>query len=73
MIKLTAMQEVVSSSGVIPKSGWLRVTSRARLEAPTLTEWALATLSTGALILSFSNYQSSPLAWISLVPLLFAI
>ena len=67
------MQQVVSSAAVVPAGKWFRVTSRVRLEAPTLTEWGLAALSTGSLILSFPSYESHWLAWISLVPLLFAI
>ena len=67
------MQEVVSSSGVIPTSKWLRVTSRARLEAPTRVEWFLAASSTSLLIFSFPRFESYLLAWISLVPLLVAI
>ncbi|HKY45850.1 MAG TPA: apolipoprotein N-acyltransferase [Pyrinomonadaceae bacterium] len=67
------MQQVVSSSGVIPQSRWFRVTSLARLEAPSRYEWFLTALSTGFLILSFPNYESYLLAWIGLVPLLLAI
>jgi apolipoprotein N-acyltransferase len=67
------MQQVVSSSGVMPQSRWSRVTSRLRLEAPTRYEWFLAALSTAFLILSFPNYESYLLAWIGLVPLLLAI
>ena len=67
------MQQVVSSSGVIPQSRWFRVTSRARLEAPTRAEWLLAAVTTSLLIFSFPNFESYLLAWISLVPLLVAI
>ena len=67
------MEQVVSSAGVIPKSGWVKVTSRARLEAPTRIEWLLAAATTSLLILSFPNFESYLLAWISLVPLLVAI
>jgi apolipoprotein N-acyltransferase len=49
------------------------VIARARLEAPTLHEWALAAVSAGLLILSFPNFENYLLAWISLVPLLWAI
>ncbi|HXS02145.1 MAG TPA: hypothetical protein VN724_16335, partial [Pyrinomonadaceae bacterium] len=49
------------------------VIARARLEAPTLHEWALTAVSTGLLILSFPNFENYLLAWISLVPLLWAI
>jgi apolipoprotein N-acyltransferase len=67
------MQQVVSSAALTPSGRWLRITSRARLEAPTLTEWVLAAISVGLLILSFPNFESYLLAWISLVPLLVAI
>src|SRR4026209_810471 len=65
------MQQVVSPA--VPASRWVRVTSRARLEAPSRVEWFLTALSTGFLILSFPNYESYLLAWIGLVPLLLAI
>jgi apolipoprotein N-acyltransferase len=67
------MQQVVSSAAVVPVGRWVRVTSRVRLEAPTLTEWFLAALSAGFLVLSFPNFDSYLLAWIGLVPLMFAI
>ena len=67
------MQQAVSSAAVVPSHRWSRITSRARLEAPTLAEWGLAALSAGFLILSFPNFESYVLAWISLVPLLLAI
>ena len=67
------MQQVVTSAGVIPKGRWVKVTSRARLEAPTRIEWLLAAISTSLLIFSFPNFDSYLLAWIGLVPLLVAI
>ncbi len=67
------MEQVVSSAVVVPSGRWSRITSRARLEAPTLVEWGLAALSTGFLVLSFPNFESYLLAWISLVPLLVAV
>ena len=67
------MQQVVSSAEVLPESGWLRVTSRVRLEAPTLKEWILAAASTSFLVFSFPNFDAYLLAWIGLVPLMFAI
>lgn len=67
------MQEVVSSPAVIPSPRWLRIKSRARLEAPTLREWTLTAISAGLLILSFPNFDTTGLAWFSLVPLLLAI
>ena len=67
------MQQVVSSAAVIPSARWLRITSRARLEAPTLREWLLTAISTGLLILSFPNFDTYLLAWIGLVPLLLGI
>ena len=67
------MQQVVSSAAVVPSARWLRITSRARLEAPTLREWLLTAIGAGLLILSFPNFDSSGLAWFSLVPLLLVI
>ena len=67
------MEQVVSSARVIPKSNWVKVTSRARLEAPTRIEWLMAAVATSLLILSFPNFDAYLLAWISLVPLLVAI
>jgi apolipoprotein N-acyltransferase len=67
------VQQAVSSAAIIPSGRWLRVISRARLEAPTLREWMLTAISTGLLILSFPNFDSYLLAWISLVPLLLVI
>lgn len=67
------MQQVVSSAAIRPSGRWSRITSRARLEAPTLREWLLTALSASLLILSFPNFESYLLAWISLVPLLLAI
>lgn len=67
------MEQVVSSAVLIPSDRWSRITSRVRLEAPTLTEWGLAATSTAFLILSFPNFELSVLAWIALVPLLVAI
>ena len=67
------MQQAVSSATLIPSRRWFRITSRARLEAPTLVEWVLAAVSAGLLILSFPDFDSYLLAWIGLVPLLVAI
>ena len=67
------MQQVVSSASVVPGRRWLRVTSRVRLEAPTLTEWLLAAASASFLIFAFPDFDSYLLAWISLIPLLVAI
>ena len=67
------MQQVVSSAAVVPSRRWLRITSRVRVEAPTLREWLLTGISAGLLILSFPNFDSYALAWIGLVPLLLAI
>lgn len=67
------MEQVVSSAVLIPSGRWARITSRVRLEAPSVTEWALAATSTGFLILSFPNFELYLLAWIGLVPLLVAI
>ena len=67
------MEQVVSSAGVLPRSNWVKVTSRARLEAPTRIEWLLAAITTSLLIFSFPNFDSYLLAWSALVPLLVAI
>ena len=67
------MQQVVSSASVVPARRWLRVTSRVRLEAPTLTEWLLAAASASFLIFAFPNFDTYLLAWIGLIPLLVAI
>ena len=67
------MQEVVSSAGLKPSGRLLRITSRARLEAPTRMEWVSAAFTTSFLILSFPDFDSYLLAWIGLVPLLVAI
>ncbi len=66
------MVEAVSSV-VVPSSRYSRALTRARTEAPTLKEWALTGISSGFLILSFPNFESYLLAWISLVPLMIAI
>ena len=67
------MEQVVSSAVLIPSGRWSRITSRVRVEAPTVAEWGLAATSTAFLILSFPNFELSLLAWIALVPLLVAI
>jgi apolipoprotein N-acyltransferase len=67
------MQQAVSSATLIPSRRWFRISSRARLEAPSLAEWGLAALTAGLLILSFPNHDSYLLAWVGLVPLLLAI
>jgi apolipoprotein N-acyltransferase len=72
LAKLRPVAQAVSSV-VVPSGRWSRVTARARLEAPTLHEWAFTGVSTGLLILSFPNFESYLLAWICLVPLLLAI
>ena len=53
------MQQVVSSAAVVPSGRWLRITSRARLESPTLREWLLTAIGAGLLILSFPNFDTS--------------
>ena len=67
------MEQVVSSAVLIPSGRWSRITSRVRLEAPTLAEWGLAATSAAFLILSFPNFELALLAWIAFVPLLLAI
>jgi apolipoprotein N-acyltransferase len=46
---------------------------RARVNAPTLTEVGLASLSALLLIVSFPDFNLWPLAWVALVPLLICI
>ena len=67
------MEQAVTSAIRIPSSRWSRITARARLERPTLHEWGWTAVSAGLLILSFPNFDSHLLAWISLVPLLLII
>ena len=67
------MEQVVSSAGVLPKNRWVRITSRVRVDAPTLAEWGWAALSTSFLILAFPNFESYFLAWIALAPLMLVI
>src|SRR5260370_7167159 len=47
--------------------------SRARAEAPTISEWGAALASSFLLILSFPNFDLSILAWVGLIPLLIAV
>src|SRR5258705_2513075 len=67
------MQQAVST--VVPvQSGWLsKISSRARVEAPSITEWGGALASALLLILSFPNFDFFFLAWIGFVPLLLVI
>jgi apolipoprotein N-acyltransferase len=67
------MEQAVTSAIRIPSGRWSRLTARARLEAPTIHEWGWTGVSAGLLILSFPNFDSYHLAWISLVPFLVVI
>jgi apolipoprotein N-acyltransferase len=51
-------------------SRWL---SRVRVEAPTLTAWLAAFLSSALLVLSFPDFNLWPLAWLGLIPLLIVV
>lgn len=68
------MQETVSL--VAPLEGRrsrLRRTLAGAVGAVTLAEWGLAALSAVLLIISFPDYNLSPLAWVGLVPLALAV
>jgi apolipoprotein N-acyltransferase len=67
------MQNAVSTATRV-ESGWKSaITSRARIEAPTIPEWCAALATSILLILSFPNFDLFPLAWLSLAPLLVVI
>jgi apolipoprotein N-acyltransferase len=67
------MQNAVSTVTRV-HSGWKpAVISRARIEAPTITEWCAAVSTSLLLILSFPNFDLYPLTWLGLVPLLVVI
>src|ERR1043166_9307209 len=55
-------------------SSWLfRISSRARVEAPSRVEWIEAAITTLLLVLSFPNFKLPFLAWFALVPLLITV
>lgn len=67
------MQETVkgtahSSIAVLP---WLA--SRLRVEAPSLTDIAVAIVSAVLLVLSFPDFSLWPLAWLALVPVMLVV
>jgi len=67
------MQDAIAT-GTAAKPRWMtRITSQARAEAPTLTEWAGAVASAILLIFSFPNFDYYFLAWLALGPLLLVI
>lgn len=67
------MQDVVSTATRIESDRISTLISRARAEAPTISEWGAALASSFLLILSFPNFDLSFLAWIGLIPLLVAV
>ncbi len=70
------MQEVVTLDSPVLEASVRQRTRRARLRdavAPTWHEWALAGLSSLLLIVSFPDFELWPLAWVALVPLMFAV
>ena len=67
------MQDVVSTATRVDY-GWIEgFRSRARVEAPTVSELGGALASSLLLILSFPNFDLSFLAWVGLIPLLIVI
>ncbi len=67
------MQEAVSRTVPVESRWLLRITSRARIEAPTLTEWAAGLISALLLILAFPDFDLFFLSWVALVPLLLVV
>jgi apolipoprotein N-acyltransferase len=66
--------QIESVIDVPGRPGWfLQATSYLRTNAPTRLEWTAAATSTVLLILSFPNFNLPFLAWVALVPLLFAL
>jgi len=67
------MQDVVSTATRV-EYGWIAaLRSRARVEAPTISELGAALASSFLLILSFPNFDLFFLAWVGLIPLLIVI
>ena len=57
-----------------PSRSWInKIVSRAQADTPVLTDWVAAFGTAVLLILSFPDFDLSPLAWIGLVPLLVVI
>ena len=68
------MQDVLTKpSRVGPGAAARLLIARARSEAPTLIECAVALASAVILIISFPDFEIWPLAWIGLVPLLLIV
>ena len=67
------MEDAVST-GTRLNAGWLSAfATRARAEAPILTCWGAAILSSILLVVSFPDFNLWPIAWFGLVPLLVVI
>ena len=72
LLNSLTMQRAITAD--LPRSGWIpRITSRARIEAPTRIEWTGALATAILLILSFPNLNLPFLAWLALLPLLAAV
>ncbi len=67
------MQDAVSSVAPRRQRSLALLVSRVRVQAPSLTDWAAALLSSVLLILSFPDLSVWPLAWVGLTPLLLVI
>jgi len=67
------VQDVVSTATRVESVRIAGLISRARAEAPTMSEWGAALASSFLLILSFPNFDLSILACVGLIPLLIAV
>lgn len=68
------MAEALSlDAGLRRRGRFRRLRERVRACAPSGVEAALSTLSAALLIFSFPDFNLWPLAWVALVPLLFAV
>lgn len=67
------MDRVVGKEITLPSNWFSRISTHARVEAPTLAEWLAALSSSLLLVLAFPNFNIFPLAWVGLVPLLVVI
>ncbi len=68
------MQKAVSTDAPADGGGRLKALGRrARSFAPTRAEWGAAALSALLLVFAFPDFDLWPLAWVALVPLLFAV
>jgi apolipoprotein N-acyltransferase len=67
------MQHAVSTAAPTATGRLSALITSARVQAPTVTDYAAAILSSVLLILSFPDFNLWPLAWVGLVPLLFVV